>query len=150
MLFYCGLRRGELIALDWDDINLGKEWLMVRFSKNKGARTIPLHPKVRVLLDKYLKERLPLHSRALITGEKKKRITVTSFNNLVNMWLAISGLKKKGYSTHSFRHAFATRLVQKNVNIFMVQKLMGHLSLDSTKAYVHFGDKNYQEAINYL
>lgn len=150
MLYYCGLRRSELLNLNWDDIDLGKEWLVVRSSKNKNDRIIPLHPKVKELLDQYLEQRLPLENIALMTGEKIKRLSITSFNNLINMRLVISGIKKKGYTSHSFRHSFATRLVEKNVNIFMVQRLMGHLCLDSTKIYVHFNGEDYKKAINYL
>ena len=66
------------------------------------------------------------------------------------MHLIISSLKKKGYTAHSFRHSFATRLTEKNVNILLVQRLLGHLSLDSTKIYVHFESENYRQAIDYI
>jgi integrase/recombinase XerD len=66
------------------------------------------------------------------------------------MHLAVCGIKKKGYSAHSFRHGFATRLVEKNVNIFMVQRLLGHASLDSTRIYVHFEKDGYKKAVESL
>lgn len=62
----------------------------------------------------------------------------------------ISGLKKKGYTAHSFRHSFATRLTEKNVNLLLIQRLLGHLSLDSTKIYVHFESEDFRNAINYI
>lgn len=64
------------------------------------------------------------------------------------MHLIISGLKKKGYTAHSFRHSFATRLIERKVNLLLVQRLLGHLSLDSTKIYVHFESENFQNTIN--
>ena len=82
------------------------------------------------LLDLYLDQRLPLTNRALIVGKIDKRLTVTSFANLINMHLMISGLKKKSHTAHSFRHSFATRQTEKKVNILLVQRLLGHLSLD--------------------
>jgi site-specific recombinase XerD len=150
MLYYCGLRKSELLSLNWDDVDLGKDWVIVKCSKNKGDRIIPLHPKVKELLDLYLTQRLPLKNNALIIGEQGARLTVTSFNNIINMHLLVSGIKKKGYSAHSFRHGFATRLVEKNVNIFMVQRLLGHASLDSTRIYVHFEKDNYKKAVETL
>ena len=150
ILYYCGLRRSELLNLDWDDVNLASKVLFVRSTKNKSDRIIPIHAKVLELLGLHLDQRLPLTSRALITGEKDKRLTVTSFTILINMHLMISGLKKKGYTAHSFRHSFATRLTEKNVNILLVQRLLGHLSLDSTKIYVHFESENYRNAIDYI
>ena len=62
----------------------------------------------------------------------------------------ISGIKKKRYSAHSFRHDFAIRLIEKNVNIFMVQRLLGHSSLDSTMVYVHFEKDGYKKAMEAL
>ena len=104
MLYYCGLRRSELLNLDWDDINLSSKVLFIRSTKNKSDRIIPIHSKVLELLELYLDQRLPLTSRALIIGEIDKRLTITSFTNLINMHLLISGLKKKGYTTHSFSY----------------------------------------------
>jgi len=150
MLYYCGLRRSELLNLDWDDVNLESKVLFIRSTKNKSDRIIPIHEKVLELLDLYLDQRLPLSNRALIIGEIDKRLTVTAFTNLINMHLMISGLKKKRYSAHSFRHAFATRLTEKNVNLLLVQRLLGHLSLDSTKIYVHFDNMSYKEAVKSL
>ena len=150
MLYYCGLRRSELLNLDWDDVNLDSKLLFIRSTKNKSDRIIPIHSKVLELLELYLDQRLPLATRALIVGEKDKRLTVTSFTLLINMHLMISGLKKKGYTAHSFRHSFATRLTEKNVHILLVQRLLGHLSLDSTKIYVHFESDNFRQAIDYI
>ena len=56
MFAYTGLRRTELTDLNWDDINLGSKYLIVRKSKNKSQRIIPLHDRIVGLLDKYLSE----------------------------------------------------------------------------------------------
>jgi site-specific recombinase XerD len=150
ILYYCGLRRGELLALNWDDINLGKNLLFVRLSKNKTGRIIPLHPKVKELLDLYLTQRLPLKNKSLFIGSEGKRIALSSFTFMLNYYFKISGLKDKGYTTHSLRHSFATRLIENNVNIFLVQRLLGHKSLDATKVYVHFDGEQYKRAIEVL
>ena len=150
MLYYCGLRRSELLNLDWDDVNLVSKVIFIRSTKNKSDRIIPIHNEVLELLELYLDQRLPLNDRALIVGEIDKRLTITSFTLLINMHLIISSLKKKGYAAHSFRHSFATRLTEKNVNILLVQRLLGHLSLDSTKIYVHFESENFRNAIDFI
>jgi len=54
MLYYCSLRKGELLSLDWDDIDMKKDTLTVRNSKNKAGRIVPIHPEVKGLLDTYL------------------------------------------------------------------------------------------------
>ncbi len=136
--------------LDWDDVNLDSKVLFIRSTKNKSDRIIPIHNKVLELLELYLDQRLPISNRALVVGEKDKRLTVTSFTNLIRMHLMISGLKKKEHTAHSFRHSFAARLTEKNVNILLVQRLLGHLSLDSTKIYAHFENENYRNAIDFI
>ena len=72
MLYYCGLRRCELLNLDWDDINLESKLIFIRSTKNKNDRIIPIHLKVLELLEKYLEQRLPLTCKALIVGEIDK------------------------------------------------------------------------------
>ena len=104
MLYYCGLRKGELLALAWDDIDLQKDILTVRTSKNKTGRIVPIHPEVKGLLDTSLAQRLPIENRALFIGEMGNRMCKSSFTNMMNSYLKISGLKKKGYSAHSLRH----------------------------------------------
>lgn len=147
MFAFTGLRRTELTSLNWNDINLGSKYLIVRKSKNKSQRIIPLHDKVIGLLDKYLSERLPLKNNALFIGRTGVRIHNNSLKNLFDRYIKIAGLSGKGYTTHTLRHSFTTRLTEKNVNILLVQRLLGHLRLDSTKIYVHFDDCDCKKAV---
>ncbi|MDZ7836720.1 MAG: tyrosine-type recombinase/integrase [Actinomycetota bacterium] len=118
MLYYTGIRRSELLNLDWTNINLSMSTVTIRSGKGGKDRLNPLHKEVTRLLDKYLDERLPLKTNALIIGEQGRRMCLCSFRNLLDMYLALSGLKKKGYSAHSFRHSFATHLVEAGVESF--------------------------------
>jgi site-specific recombinase XerD len=104
MLYYCGLRKGELLALSWDDVDMEKDVLTVRTSKNKAGRIVPIHPEVKGLLDTYLAQRLPIKNRALLIGEMGNRLCKATFTNMLNTYLKISGLKKKCYSAHSLSY----------------------------------------------
>ena len=104
LLYYTGIRKSELLNLNWTDINLSKSSVIIRRGKGGKDRLIPLHRKVTELLDKYLDERLPLKTDALIIGEQGKRLCNCSFTYLLKMYFCLSGLKKKGYTAHSFRH----------------------------------------------
>ena len=150
LLYYTGIRKSELLNLNWTDINLSKSFIIIRSGKGGKDRLIPLHKKVTELLDKYLDERLPLKTDAIIIGEQGKRLCNCSFTYLLNMYLCLSGLKKKGYTAHSFRHSFATHLVEAGVDIFKVQKLLGHASLDTTKIYINFNSSQMAIAIDRL
>jgi site-specific recombinase XerD len=150
LLYYTGIRKSELLNLNWTDINLSKSSVIIRRGKGGKDRLIPLHKEVTILLDKYLDERLPLKTEALIIGEQGKRMCKGSFRELLKMYLTLSGLKRKGYSAHSFRHTFATHLIEAGVDLFKVQKLLGHASLDTTKIYINFNSSQMAKAVDRL
>jgi len=150
LLAYTGIRRQELINLNWDDVNLGENWMIIRKSKNKQSRVIPLHPKVTELLEAYLAQRLPLKEKALITGSQGRRIDKNVLVNLFNNYLKTSGINNKHYSLHSLRHTFATQLLKKNANLISIQQLMGHKRIESTYIYMHVTAKELAESINSL
>lgn len=150
LLYYTGIRRNELLNLNWSDLNLSKSTMIIRSGKRNKDRLIPLHKNVSFLLDKYLEERLPLNNNALIIGEMGKRMCKCSFVNLLNMYLEITGLKKKGYSAHSFRHSFATHLIELGVDIFKVQTLLGHSNLETTRIYINFNSTQIAKAVERL
>ncbi len=147
---YAGLRKSELIKLNWEDINLGSKHLIIRNSKNKTDRIIPLHSKIEELLDLYLPLRLPLLDKALITGENGKRINKNSLQNIFTRHLNLSGLKQKKYTIHSLRHTFATNLLKRNVDIYKIKKLLGHRSIESTEIYLHATGKELCDSIALL
>ena len=150
MFAYTGLRRTELINLNWNDINLGNKYLIVRKSKNKNQRIIPLHDKVLELLDKYLSVRLPLKNNALFIGRTGQRIHHNSLKNLFDRYIKIAGLSGKGFTIHTLRHTFATRLLNKDVSLVNIKNLMGHRSLESTQIYLHVTGKELIDSINTL
>jgi len=150
LLYYTGIRKSELLNLNWTDINLSKSFIIIRRGKGGKDRLIPLHKEVTGLLDQYLEERLPLKTDALIIGEQGRRMGNCSFVNLLKMYFALSGLKRKGYTAHSFRHSFATHLVEAGVDLFKVQKLLGHASLDTTKIYINFNSSQMAKAVGRL
>ena len=150
MLFYTGVRRAELLNLSWNDLNLENSTLTVRSGKGNKDRIIPIHKSLLSLIDAYLTQRLPLKNNALFIGESGKKLCMNSFTSMLKMYLSLSGLAKKGYSPHSFRHGFATHLIQSGADLFKVQRLLGHQSLDSTKVYINFNSSQMAKAIDKL
>ena len=149
-LFYTGVRRAELLNLSWNDLNLENSILTVRSGKGNKDRIIPIHKSLLSLIDAYLTMRLPLKNNALFIGESGKKLCKNSFTSMLKMYLSLSGLAKKGYSAHSFRHSFATHLIQSGADLFKVQRLLGHQSLDSTKVYINFNSSQMAKAIDKL
>jgi len=149
-LYYTGVRRSELLSLDWSDLDLGKSTLAIRFGKGRKNRIIPIHQKLAESLDLYLAQRLPLENYALFIGEQGKRLSKATFSNILKMYFKLSGLRSKGYTAHCFRHSFASKLVEAGVDIFSVQKLMGHSSLDVTRIYINISTRNLASAVQCL
>ena len=79
-----------------------------------------------------------------------RRLCKCSFVGILNRYLEISGLKKKGYSAHSFRHSFATHLIESGADIFKVQSLLGHASLETTRLYINFNNSQMAKAVERL
>jgi len=99
-----GLRKSELLNLNWDDINLGSKYLIVRNGKNRTDRIIPLHERIFDLLEKYLSERLPLQVNALIIGVQGRRLSKNSLNLIFKKYIKLSGLSGKNYTIHTLRY----------------------------------------------
>src|SRR4030043_1499141 len=83
LLYYTGIRKSELLNLNWNNLNLSKSFIIIRRGKGGKDRLIPLHKAVSGLLDQYLEKRLPLITEALIIGEQGRRMCKCSFVNLL-------------------------------------------------------------------
>ncbi len=150
MFAYSGIRKTELLNLNWNDINLGTSHLVIRNSKNKTDRTIPIHKNIAFLLQTYLDTRLPLTCNALFAGERNRRLTPSTLVRLFERYFKMSGLSPKGYTIHSLRHTFATRLLRKNVSLVKIKNLLGHKTIKSTEIYLHTTGKELADSIDLL
>jgi integrase/recombinase XerD len=138
ILLYCGIRRGELIALKVIDIDQIKSMITINgeTSKSKRSRTLRLGPKLLLHIKDYLKERnrRGLKTEYLLASCRgDDRLTDHGLKHWVKALIKRSGVN---FHLHRFRHTFACRLVEKNVNAFSIQYLMGHSSILMTMRYV--------------
>ena len=134
-----GMRRSEMGNLKVEDVNLDKNRLYVRGGKGDKDRVIPIHPD--------LVEGL----RRLIEGragdESAFGLLPRSIGNKFRHWSKKAGVD---IHTHSFRHYFATKLLEKGANIKVVQELLGHSSLATTQVYLSVTADHLEDAINIL
>ena len=134
-----GMRRAELANLLVRHINFGSGSLTVVGGKGSRDRVIPITNKLELALEELCSDK-ELNNR--IFG-----LTPQSLGLKINDWA-----KKAGVSihTHSFRHFFATRLLEKGVNIRVVQELLGHSNLNTTQIYLSVTASHLQEAVELL
>jgi len=128
-----GLRRQELLDLDWDDIDFGEKTITVRNGKGKKQRVIPFTEPLVSTLWKYLQSRLPLTNHALFISSNGSRLSCTPLEQTFRLYMKKSGLDKKGYTIHTLRHTYASHLALRGASILSIQKLLGHSDLNSTQ-----------------
>jgi site-specific recombinase XerD len=134
LLAYAGLRRSELLGLDWDDVDLSRRLLRVRKAKGGRQRTMPIHPALVPLIVDYYEVRQPLAEQALFVGVQGKRLNDTQLDQLFRHYIEASGVnERKRVTPHTLRHVFASELLHAGANLRQIQELLGHKHLDSTQ-----------------
>ncbi len=151
VMAYAGLRRSELLGLDWDDLDLSRRLLRVRKAKGGRQRTIPIHPALAPLFVDYYATRVPLTEQALFVGVQGKRLNDTQLDQLFRHYVAASGVgERKRVTPHTLRHVFASELLHAGANLRQIQELLGHKHLDSTQRYTRVTAHELRGAIKRL
>jgi integrase len=92
VMAYGGLRRGELVGLDWDDVDLSRRPLRIRKAKGGRQRTIPIHPALAPLFAEYYATRVPLTEQAVFVGVQGARLHYTQLGQVFRHYVAASGV----------------------------------------------------------
>lgn len=148
-----GLRRGEIIALEWSDVDLPRRVLTIARSEYRGHvtetkghrfRTVPIREPLAAALKahRHLKGPRVLYSCGIKTpGE-----------STIRLWLAeaqkAAGLKVKG--PHTLRHTFCSHLAMSGTPPRVIQKLAGHQSIVTTERYMHLSPVSLEEAMRHM
>jgi site-specific recombinase XerD len=148
---YAGLRRSELLGLDWDDVDLHRGLLRVRHAKGGRQRVVPIHPALGPLVADYLSVRQPLVEQALFIGVQGRRLSETKLSQLFRRYVDAAGVnKRKRVTPHTLRHVFASELLHAGANLRQIQELLGHRHLDSTQRYTRVTAHQLRGAIRRL
>lgn len=140
-LLYCtGLRISELLGLTTHDINFGEGVILVR-GKGSKQRFVPFVESVGILLGNYLAQTRPAllqlnQTDVLFLNNRGHKLTRMGFWKILRQAALDAGIKQE-ITPHTFRHSFATHLLEGGVNLRIVQVLLGHSSLNTTQIYTH-------------
>jgi len=135
LMYSSGLRAGELGKLERGDIDLGERMLIVRDAKWSKDRVVPVSEVARCFLALHLDGVTDPQLPAFPSG--KTRISAACVARRFRRHLANAGLRGKGLSAHSIRHATATHLLAHGADLRYVQELLGHESIETTVAYTN-------------
>ena len=150
LLYGCGLRISEALALNVGDVVNNTETLMI-WGKGQKQRPAPLLPLVREILMRYLDHHPDAGnpSAPLFLGNRGKRMSSRSAQIAIKDLRHSLGLADS-VTPHALRHSFATHLLGKGVDLRTIQELLGHDSLASTQRYTQVDmkrlEKEYEKA----
>jgi integrase len=133
-----GMRRGELLALRWANVDMKGKQITIEGStaKSQQTRHIPLNDEALDVL-KHWKKQAPENERVMPVE--------TSFRKA---WIALLGRARiTKFRWHDLRHHFASRLVQAGVPLNTVRELLGHASMAMTLRYAHLAPDQKREAV---
>ena len=135
LLYGCGLRRSEVLNLLQADIQKDRGVLVVRQSKGKKDRVVPLPEKFLNLLDEYYRAYRPGHY--VFEGQKAgTSYSSASLEKVLKRACRKAGIKKP-VTLHWLRHSYATHLLESGVDLRYIQELLGHQSSKTTEIYTH-------------
>lgn len=132
MLFYTGLRIGELCALNRDSIR-NREFTVI--GKSKEPRLCFITKDLEQDIQRYLKMRHDTSPALFISNENGRRINPGNVQRIFRLAAKNAHLSK--VTPHTMRHSFATRMLEEGVDIRYVAELLGHQDLNTTKRYTH-------------
>jgi len=148
---YGGLRRSELLGLDWDDVDFDRRLIRVRNAKGGRQRVVPIHPGLVPLFLAYLSTRTPGDDPALFVGVLGRRLSPTILAAAFRRYAEAAGVsKRKRVTPHTLRHVFASELLSAGANLRQIQELLGHKHLDSTQRYTHVTAHQLRGAVKRL
>ena len=131
-LYATGLRVSELVNLKVQDINLDNKMGMVKLGKGNKDRMFILSEKIISDLKAYMDK----HSNYQFVFSKDKPLTTRNIQKIVKTVTKKAGINKK-VTPHTFRHSFATHLLEAGTDIRYIQELLGHSNLNTTQIYTH-------------
>ena len=150
-LYSCGIRVSELVNLKRSDLFFEEGFIRV-IGKGNKERLVPVSPSVEKEISWYVE-----HQRCHLSIEKRdeqivflnrrgKRLTRVMIFTIIKQLSERIGLSKN-ISPHTFRHSFATHLLEGGANLRAIQEMLGHESITTTEIYTHMDQRFLRDAI---
>lgn len=146
LMLDAGLRVGEVVALKPEHVNMMTCRLQVREGKGAKDRVLWIPSDLRDLIGSWL-ERRP-ESVWLFPTRNGTQVNTRYMREAVKRYAEKAGVQEwEKVSPHTFRHTFATDLLEETSNIRLVQKALGHENLLTTQLYTHLTDTDLKDAL---
>jgi integrase len=137
-----GMRRGEILRLEWDQVDFFREEIKAIKTKNGHDRPVPMNTRVKAVL-LTLKE--TSKSRFVFPSSKKKGSHITYIRKAFNTAVKEAGITN--FRFHDLRHTFGTRAADGGVEMTAIAEVMGHADIRTTRRYSHATDQGRRRAV---
>ena len=151
VLYGCGLRVSELTELQISNINFKENYLKIQ-GKGDKVRFVPLADYTADFIKNYInnirsKQKInPEHSDILFLNSRGAQISRQMVFLIIKDIVRKAGIQKN-ISPHTFRHSFATHLLQNGADLRFIQEMLGHSSITTTEIYTHLNTEELHETI---
>ncbi|MDO6597526.1 site-specific tyrosine recombinase XerD [Oceanihabitans sp. 2_MG-2023] len=151
-LYSCGLRVSELVGLKISDLFFEEGFIKVT-GKGDKQRFVPIVPETQKIINIY-KNQVRVHSPikeefqdVLFLNRRGKQLTRAMIFTIIKQ-LAVKIDLNKNISPHTFRHSFATHLLENGADLRAIQLMLGHESITTTEIYMHVDKSHLKEVMN--
>ncbi len=151
LLYATGIRVSELLNLKINDLNLEEGFIRV-FGKRDKERIVPMGEPAILAIKEYLNLVRPsllnkkdISIPYLFLNQRGKKLTRMGFWKILKKYVKLASIEKK-ITPHTFRHTFATHLLEGGANLRVVQELLGHSNISTTQIYTKI-NKEYLRQI---
>ena len=150
-LYSCGLRVSELCGLRMSELYVNEQFIKVT-GKGGKQRLVPVSPRAIAELQAYFEDRSRIEIKRgyedhiFISERLKKPLSRITVFHIVKKLVAAAGINKS-VSPHTFRHSFATHLLEGGANLRVIQAMLGHESISTTEMYTHIDRTRLREEI---
>lgn len=151
-LYGCGLRVSELVNLKLSDLFFEEGFIKVTGKGNK-QRFVPIAPTTIKYITIYTHEIRnhltikPKHEDFVFLNRRGSQLTRAMIFTIIKNLAKVINLKKS-ISPHTFRHSFATHLLENGANLRSIQQMLGHSSITTTEVYMHLDRKHLTDVMN--
>ncbi len=142
-----GMRRGEIINLEWSQVDMFRKEVYLADTKNDEPRTVPLSVRAFGILVKKAKVRV-LGQPVVFLTESGNKIDPRNLKRCMDRILKKTGIQHM--RIHDLRHTFGTRLAQAGVDLYTISKLMGHKDIRMTQRYAHHSTESLRRGLEVL
>ena len=140
-----GARAASVCSVKMGDINFETKEILLEHTKNNKALIIPMSPTLEIALKEYIRiwRNMNLKESYLFPTRSNEKLTSNSLWCETRYYFNERGVKKT--NLHGLRHSFAIGWVKNNGNMFVLQKILGHSTLEMTRKYVRLYSDDYKE-----